>query len=196
MDKQTIDSYNRDAETIGQLHSKLTPHRLYELIEEYFIIGGNTVDIGCGIGRDTHWLNQHGYPSIAIDASKEMLKQAASLYPNIRLIHDSLPDLRKLRNLKFQNILCSAVLMHLTKDDLLIAFARLIELLTDTGCLLFTFRGSTDSDNRENGKLYQPIAINEIMAIIKNNGCKVIFQEYQTEVLRGLTWHNFVVKKI
>ena len=65
MDKETIDTYNREAERIAQLHSTLTPCRIYELIGKFFIKGGTTIDIGCGIGRDTNWLNnQHWYVHI------------------------------------------------------------------------------------------------------------------------------------
>ena len=53
MDKQTIETYDREAEHIAQLHSNLTPDRLYSLITAYFTKTGNTLDIGCGIGRDT-----------------------------------------------------------------------------------------------------------------------------------------------
>ena len=60
MDKETIDTYNREAESIARLHSTLTPHRIYELIDQYFIKDGTTIDVGCGIGRDTHWLSQQG----------------------------------------------------------------------------------------------------------------------------------------
>ncbi len=96
MDKETIDTYNREAESIAQLHSTLTPHRIYELIDQYFIKGGITADIGCGIGRDTHWLNQKGFPTIGVDASEEMLKQAQSLYPTDNFIQDYLPTLASL----------------------------------------------------------------------------------------------------
>ena len=47
MDKETINIYNQDAESIAQLHSTLIPHRLYELINQYFIKNTATVDIGC-----------------------------------------------------------------------------------------------------------------------------------------------------
>ena len=42
MDKQTIDAYNQEAENIAQLHATLTPHRIYELINHYFIKEGCT----------------------------------------------------------------------------------------------------------------------------------------------------------
>ena len=92
MDKETIDIYNREAVSIAQLHSTLIPHRIYELINQYFIKGEKTADIGCGIGRDTHWLTQQGFPSIGIDASKNMLQQAKSLYPSDNFFQDELPE--------------------------------------------------------------------------------------------------------
>jgi len=36
MDKQTINTYNLEAERIAQLHSNLKPSRLYTLITKYF----------------------------------------------------------------------------------------------------------------------------------------------------------------
>ena len=37
------------------------PQRLYDLIGEYFEKAGSTLDVGCGIGRDTNWLIEQGY---------------------------------------------------------------------------------------------------------------------------------------
>ncbi len=41
------------AESVAQLHSTLIPIRVYDLINQYFIKNTATLDIGCGIGRDT-----------------------------------------------------------------------------------------------------------------------------------------------
>lgn len=195
MDKETIETYNCEAERIAQLHSTLIPHRIYELIDQYFIKGGKTADIGCGIGRDTHWLNQQGFPTSGIDASEEMLKQARFLYPTNNFIQDYLPDLNQLSESRFQNILCSAVLMHLSKVDLKIACSRLLQLLNDNGCLVISYRGTNEIGNREKGKLYESININDFLNIFIKNGCEVLVKESETEITRSLTWHNFVIKK-
>jgi len=136
MDKQTIETYDREAEHIAQLHSSLTPSRLYTLITEYFTKTANTLDIGCGIGRDTQWLNQQGYSALGVDASEGMLKQAQQLYPQVRFIKDTLPDLTHLNGQTFQNILCSAVLMHLNKANLEQACLKLLDLLKAEGHLI------------------------------------------------------------
>ena len=195
MDKETIDSYNRDAETIAQLHSTLTPFRIYELIEQGFVKNGKTVDIGCGIGRDTHWLNQQGFPTIGIDASEEMLNQAAKLYPKDRFIKDELPHLQHLASSKFQNILCSAVLMHLSSENITKACYRLLQLLDSNGCLIISFRGSNSPDHRENGKLYKEINIEELLDIFTKNDCEIFVNESEIETKRNLTWHNIVIRK-
>lgn len=196
MDKETIDTYNREAKSIAQLHSTLTPHRIYELIDQYFIKDGTTVDIGCGIGRDTNWLTQHGFLTTGIDASEQMLKQAHSLYPNDNFFQDDLPHLNQLGVSSFQNILCSAVLMHLSQIDLKTACNRLLQLLNDNGCLAISFRGKNEIGNREKGKLYETIHIDEFLNVFKENECKVLVQESETEISRNLTWHNFVICKI
>jgi hypothetical protein len=48
MDKQTINTYNFEAERIAQLHSNLTPSRPYALITEHFTRASQTLDVGYG----------------------------------------------------------------------------------------------------------------------------------------------------
>lgn len=195
MDKETIATYDREAQSIAKLHATLTPNRIYELIMQYFIKGGATADIGCGIGRDTQWLNQKGYPSIGVDASPMMLEQAQSLYPMAHYIQDTLPDLKLLGTKKFQNILCSAVLMHLNQNDLERACIRLIELLKDNGRVILSFRGTNEINYREKGKLYEPIELDKLLSFFHKNSCIELLTENEMEISRNLTWHNLVLRK-
>jgi hypothetical protein len=54
IDKETIETYDKDAESITKLHSTLIPSRVYEIILHYFFKGRITADIGYGTGRYTH----------------------------------------------------------------------------------------------------------------------------------------------
>ncbi|WP_262966143.1 class I SAM-dependent methyltransferase [Methylobacter psychrophilus] len=195
MDKQTIDTYNREAASIAQLHVTLTPQRIYALIDHYFIKNGTTLDVGCGIGRDTHWLTQQGFPATGVDASEQMLQQAQALYPTEHFFQDALPELNHLGKSQFQNILCSAVLMHLNPLALNTACLRLLQLLNDSGCLIISFRGTHETDNREKGKLYETINMTDFLKFFAENQCTILVQESETEASRNLTWHNFVIKK-
>jgi 2-polyprenyl-3-methyl-5-hydroxy-6-metoxy-1,4-benzoquinol methylase len=195
MDKETIRTYNSEAESIAQLHSILIPYRIYELVEQYFIKDEATIDIGCGIGRDTHWLNQKGFPTIGVDASDGMIKQARQRYPDLAFQLDYLPILASFENSQFQNILCSAVLMHLTNDLVENACLRLLHLLKTNGRLIISIRGTNNQNNRESGKLYESINIESFGCFFEKHDCDILLYESNIEQKRQLTWHNFVVKK-
>jgi 2-polyprenyl-3-methyl-5-hydroxy-6-metoxy-1,4-benzoquinol methylase len=191
----TVDSYNQEAEKIAKLHASLTPHRIYELIEQYFIKGKSTADIGCGTGRDTNFLNNQGFSVVGVDASEGMLKQARQLYPDLNFRLDYLPTLVNFKNSEFQNILCSAVLMHLNENTIEAACLRLVQLLKKDGRLVVSIRGTNKKDKRENGKLYESINVESFKQLFEQNGCEILFYENEVEQNRGLTWHNFVIKK-
>lgn len=193
MDKHTIEIYNLEAKSIAQLHSSLTPKRIYQLINQYFIKGGKTLDVGCGIGRDTHWLNQQGFSTIGVDGSVEMLKYAQASHPNDDFLQDYLPDLPELENLQFQNILCSAVLMHLPETQISVACKRLLALLQPDGRLIISVRGTQEKNQREHGKLYSTIEINTLPQLFIDCGAKVLLQETTIDTARSLNWHNLVI---
>jgi 2-polyprenyl-3-methyl-5-hydroxy-6-metoxy-1,4-benzoquinol methylase len=195
MDPQTIETYNQEAESIAQLHSTLIPERIYELAEQFFIKDGKALDVGCGIGRDTNWLCQQGYQAIGIDASHSMLSYAKSLYPEVNFILDTLPDLKTQEDTAFGNILCSAVLMHLNDTDLIASCTRLWSLLAPNGVLIASFRGTSQQNNREKGKLYNPIAIDEFLKFFTDRHCTVVVNESVADNSRGLVWNNVVIKK-
>ena len=195
MDQQTINTYNQDAKNIADLHASLVPTKIYNLINQYFTKALPSIDIGCGIGRDTHWLNQQGYPCVGIDASIEMLNEAQKLYPNEKFTLDKLPNLENLGTATYDNILCSAVLMHLQIADLPIACSRLVSSLKKEGCLILSFRKALIEGQRENGKLYETISQNNLINLFEKFGCTIMYSGSEIESKRNLTWHNLVVKK-
>ena len=195
MDTLTIDTYNQDAQSISDLHKKLVPVRLYELAQTYFYPNAKTIDIGCGIGRDTHWLNQNGFNAIGVDGSLEMLNFASLNYPDTLFIHDYLPELGNTTGKEFTNILCSAVLMHLTTSNIKLACDRFDSLLGDDACILISYRDTNQADWRENGKLYTPISTDTVVSYFTSKGYKSIVNETTVDDARGLNWTNLVFKK-
>ncbi len=195
MDQQTITAYDQQAESITQLHARLKPLRLYELIEQFFIPQGFTADIGCGIGRDSFYLQQQGFKVLGIDASKGMLQQVKRLHPKVEFIHAALPDLTVLKQAQFQNILCSAVLMHLPQSQLETACKRLVQLLDYQGCLIISLRNSIEADKREQGKLYESIDNQVFCRLFEELSCEIMLSEVKIEQGRDLCWQNIVLLK-
>jgi len=195
MDIQTITAYNQDAQSIAALHATLIPEKLYQQINSHFIKQGQTADIGCGIGRDSFYLQQQGYIVTGVDASVAMLTQARELYPSLNLHQDYLPDLTILSENSFDNILCSAVLMHLPQADIKTACLRILALLKKEGVLMITLRGTHQADKRENGKLYEDIDIAALCQFFEQHHANIVEHEIDIESKRQLTWHNLVIKK-
>lgn len=195
MDTKTIETYNREPEKIAELHANLIPERIYQLVEIFFIQGGRTGDIGCGIGRDSSWLYQHGFLVTGIDAATGMLGQANKRYPELNFAQAALPELSGVADSVFDNVLCSAVLMHLEHEVLPIAVNNLLRVLFPDGVLILSFRGTNAEDRREDGKLYEQIDPQEMIDWFRQRGCELLLYESSLEEGRNHLWHNLVFRK-
>lgn len=75
---------------------QLPSNDVYALLKKFFIPKGKTADIGCGNGREAAWLASQGHEVWAFEASKEMLKIAKSLNPDLSFSFATLPLLREI----------------------------------------------------------------------------------------------------
>lgn len=195
MDNQTILAYDNSAEQIAALHTTLLPTRIYQLVDQFFKKNGTCADIGCGIGRDSTWLSEHGYVVTGLDASEGMLQQAKSRYPHILFIKDSLPLLDLLADCSFSNVLCSAVIMHLADEQIACAVANLVRITEGNGVIVLSFRGSRSEDQRESGKLYTPISAEKLISHFVVAGAVLLHHETDREEGRDFNWDNLVFRK-
>jgi ubiquinone/menaquinone biosynthesis C-methylase UbiE len=195
MDSQTIAAYDNTAVQVADLHARLVPTGIYQLIEQFFIQGKKCADIGCGIGRDSAWLSKNGFEIVGVDASEGMLQEAKNRYPTVDFIKDSLPLLAKFSDLAFSNILCSAVIMHLEANQIGSAVTNLMRIATESGVVILSFRGTQSDDCREGGKLYIPIDPQNLIALFAEAGAILLHQEGVFEHGRGLEWISLVFRK-
>jgi ubiquinone/menaquinone biosynthesis C-methylase UbiE len=195
MDHDTIKAYNAQAEEISSCHATFRPVRIYALAQKYFWPQNPTLDLGCGTGRDSAWLQEQGFPTLGVDASSEMLKVARTKCPAVEFKEDSLPELSTIPDNAYRNVLCSAVLMHLSRAELPLAITHILRILRPTGRLLLSFRPTVSPDGREKGKLYEPIDPQALGQLFNAGGAQVLHQEKDFEPCRGHLWHNIIVEK-
>ncbi len=195
MDQKTIESYDMNAEEIAKLHRELAPVRLYELTQKYFDKTGKTLDLGSGIGRDTEWFCEQGYDVLGIDASEGMLAVAREHYPHLKFEKDFLPQLATLSDESFQNIFCSAVLMHLPQDQIASAIENMLRVTKPSGRIIISIRAGGADQERENGKLYTTIIPEFLENYAKEFGGKLLLSVENFESDRGITWDSFVFEK-
>jgi len=194
MDNQTLQTYQSMASDFAADYRRLTPTRLYESIKSFFHPAGVTADIGCGSGRDVAWLAAEGFPATGYDASQEMLAYARSEYPNLSFQSERLPDLAGIANAAFDNVLCSATIMHLRREDLITAVINLSRILKPNGRLVLSYRGSRISDERESdGRLFTAIPPGKLILLLESAGFRIAMSERRMDIDRPDIWWTVIL---
>jgi 2-polyprenyl-3-methyl-5-hydroxy-6-metoxy-1,4-benzoquinol methylase len=125
MDRQTLAAYDLGAAAFANdWLGQPAPVDLQEIVERFFVRGGNSADIGCGCGREVAWLHANGFSAVGFDASEGLLKEARRRYPSYKFAHAELPDLRGIGT--FDNVLCETVIMHLDHKEISASVRRLL----------------------------------------------------------------------
>ena len=185
MDPKTIQTYDTDTLAIAQRHRSVEPTRLYQLVQIFFHPNATTLDLGCGIGRDTHWLNTHGYPTQGADASKGMLDVARQDYPQYTFKLEALPELN-FKEESFSNIYSCAVLMHIPRSMIVTSCHAILKALKPNGRLVLSFRSG---ENENDGRLFETYHPGQIAQLFESLGGKVLLSEVDEK------WNNLVVEK-
>ncbi len=155
MDKTTLAVYNSDAPAFVQRWlAEEEPADVYALFRQFFR-PGLTADIGSGSGRDAAWLTANGFPTIGYDLSEGLLAQARAHFPHIEFKKAALPELSGIPARHFDNVVCETVLMHLPREEIAPAVARMLEILKPGGVIYMSFRITENADHREkDGRLF------------------------------------------
>ena len=197
MDQATLAIYGARAAELCEEYRASHPQSLCDSIKAFFIPGGPTADIGSGSGRDTAWLNDNGYPCTGYDASAEMLQCARTFYPACQFEQDSLPNLRTIEKDSVANILCSGVLMHLRREELITAVLNIARILKPDGRLILSYRPSTSIGDREpDGRLYTTIQPGKLILLLESAGLRVAVSGTQPDAHRpDIQWNVIVAEK-
>lgn len=106
--------------------------------EAAFAPGARVLDVGCGKGRDVVALLDMGFAAFGVEPNDAMRAAAAARDPRMpgRVAAAALPALGEPFGGGFDGVVCSAVLMHLSHEDLPASLAALAALLRPRGRVL------------------------------------------------------------
>jgi SAM-dependent methyltransferase len=88
----TIGYYDKNSDAYAAQTRFTDMSSLYTPFRKLLPQGGRILDAGCGVGRDTRYFIEHGYPVISFDASKEMVKKCRE-YPHAYCLRLSFKNL-------------------------------------------------------------------------------------------------------
>lgn len=192
MDKQTLEYYQNNAKEIFKRYESTTSG-----IDQYFSIAfppkSKILDIGAGSGRDMIKLSEQGYEVSGIETCEELIDLALKYHPKLsgKIFKGSLPDLDERLNGKFDGILCSAVLMHIPKNQLFDTAFSLKRVLKPGSFLLVSIPKEGPKTNSQSkdmeGRLYIQYSPDYLQLLFERIG----FQLYREECPDGN--HNIAI---
>ena len=193
MDRKTLAAYDCDAAAFAKdWHDQPAPVDLQEIVERFFVRGGNSVDIGCGSGREVGWLNSHGFSAVGFDASEGLLAEARRRYPGLKFARAELPDLKGIGT--YDNVLCETVIMHLEAAQIGAAVRRLLGIVKPSGILYLSWRIPDDADLRDShGRLYAAFDTALVLAELKTT--VLLLDEEVVSASSAKKIHRLVAKK-
>ena len=206
-DEQTLAHYEREANTYLKLYSEVELPHVEALIKRSFHPGGLTLDIGCASGRDLARLQALGFKVEGLDAVQAFVTACRERFPELTIHHDRLPELAQMGAHKgrFDNLLLSAVLMHLPAQALPLAFQRFASLLKPQGRALLSVRcaRSPVGEVREGERLFTPLSLERLRELCEQASLKVLSHELRQEPdvealdgpLMGKRWLSLVVER-
>ena len=195
MDRATLAAYDKDAAAFAKdWHEQPAPVDLHGVVQEYFIRGGTSCDIGCGSGREVAWLNANDFVAEGFDASDGLLAEAKRRYPRLKFARADLPELKGIRSRSFDNVLCETVIMHLTDDAILSSVERLMAILRPGGVLYLSWRVTNGADQRDtHGRLYAAFDKRCVTRALAT--AVVLLDEETVSTSSGKTIHRIVARK-
>ncbi len=134
---------------------------LISLLQEYGILEGLVLELGCGTGKMTRLLAQAGYDMIGVDSSQEMLQVAREQEWDILYLHQDMREFELYGTVRAVVCVCDSLNYILEEEDLLAVFSLVNNYLDPGGVFIFDMNTlykyreilgeSTICENREEG---------------------------------------------
>lgn len=176
----TLKYYNNHAESISKQYESANVSAIQKLLLEVFPKDSNLLEIGCGSGRDAAFMLEKGYAILAIDTSKNMIKEAKKLHPKLEdsLQVATIPSNLDIRDKSFDGVYSIATLMHLEKSKIDLSIAKIYSCLKNNGKFLFSVPLRRKDLNLENydekGRYFTIMNQNEWLDICYSKGFEKI----------------------
>lgn len=108
--------YDEIASIYAEHYSKIAEYITFIDDFKNNLDGNIVLEIGCGAGKITNYLTEHGYDVTGIDFSENILKLARKKFPNSKFVCADICEYET--NRKFDGIITKDMLFHLPDADI------------------------------------------------------------------------------
>jgi len=166
---------------------------LKDFCKRYLKTGAAVLDLGCGEGRNAHYLAEQGYKVFSVDFSATAVE-----FCRKRFIKFNLPGTFKQGSFNkipfpdnsFSGIICIAALDHITFDEAEISIIEIRRVLEPGGKILLTF----DPPHTDEDKLNQAeILADGTLKFVRGDQKGMLFRRYKDEEIRSLLGEQTII---
>lgn len=152
-----MDFYTTNAQRLSQQYDSLASEQVHEgLLSHLPAIQSSSnlaLDLGAGSGRDASWLASMGWDVLAVEPSSGLrdIGRESTAKQSVSWLDDTLPQLTSIPETydsSFRLILASAMWMHLTPNEQVLACERLQELAAKDAVIVITWRNQANEQER------------------------------------------------
>lgn len=152
-----VNFYTTNAQRLAQQYDSLPPEQVHASWLTHLPAiqpsSNHALDIGAGSGRDAAWLAAKGWNVMAVEPAAGLSRLGASITRGqaVRWLDDTLPHLASIpesHDSTFRFILASAMWMHLTPQEQVLACKRLQQLAANDAVIVITWRNQANERER------------------------------------------------
>jgi len=142
----------------------------------YIKTGKKILDVGCGPGRDTKYLMEHGFDVVGIDFSKDMINEARKRVPNGNFRLMNMMGLDFYDN-SFDGVWSLGSFLHIEKKEASAVLKEFWRVLKKCGVLVVIVKhgsGEALEDKYGATRFFAYYTQEELVDLIKMSGFKVL----------------------
>ena len=164
MNMDSVDYYEKNAETFVASTLNLDVCMLYKEFEKYLKPGCRILDLGCGSGRDSRYFVEKGYTVVAIDPSPVMCKKTKEVagVPTYMMRAEEL-----LFENEFDAVWACASLLHVSREDQVVVLQKIERALRKDGILYCSWKYG-NQERLENGRCFTDLDEKALDRILLN----------------------------
>lgn len=197
-----MDFYTTNAQRLSQQYDSLAPEQVHAgwlaNLPAAQPSSNQALELGAGSGRDAAWLASIGWDVLAVEPSSGLrdIGCKSTADKHVKWLDDTLPQLASIPesyDSSFRLILASAMWMHLTPDEQVLACERLQQLAADDTLIVITWRNQAS----ERERVFHAVDAAQFEKAFNSVSRKssVTITESSDEGGRdGVVWHCAVIK--
>ena len=177
--EKTVSFYNRNVLNYTNLIKKLPDHKSLDRFLSFLTKKSKIMDLGCGIGNYSNYMQENGMIVECIDASEEMLKTARDTF-NLNAKVLTFLEFNEIN--KFDALWANFSLLHSSKKDFVYHIKSIYKSLKLGGIFYLGLKLGKGQRRDKLGRLYSYYTEDEISKILDLERFKILEKTFGSNI--------------